>query len=391
MSDIDLAILGGGLAGGLAALALKRRRPDLSVKLIEAGPRLGGEHTWSFHDTDLTPEGMALIELLISCRWPAQQVKFPAYERRLSTGYNSIASSRFHDVLMEALGASVVLGGSVEKAAPETVTLSSGETIRANAVLDCRGGVSSPHLKLGFQKFVGQELRLAAPHGLDAPIIMDATVPQLDGYRFIYVLPFDERTVLIEDTRYADGPDLPVEVFRKEIAGYAAAQGWRIDEIIREEEGVLPIALGGDIDGFWDEKLQDVDGAVARGGMRAGLFHPLTGYSLPDAVALALEIAGQDDLSAPALYNVTRGYSTRVWRERSFYRFLTRMLFLAASPENRYGVLQRFYKMPLPLIERFYAGRSSFADRARILMGKPPVPVFKAAGVMREQSVMENG
>jgi len=49
-------------------------------------------------------------------------------------------------------------------------------------VLDCRGAVSSPHLRLGFQKFVGQELRLAAPHGLDAPVIMDAAVPQADGH-----------------------------------------------------------------------------------------------------------------------------------------------------------------------------------------------------------------
>ena len=35
---------------------------------------------------------------------------------------------------------------------------------------------------------------------------MDATVPQLDGYRFIYVLPFSRRRVLIEDTIYADSP-----------------------------------------------------------------------------------------------------------------------------------------------------------------------------------------
>ncbi len=391
MSDTDIAILGGGLAGGLAALALRRKRPDLRVTLIEAGPRLGGEHTWSFHDTDLTREGMALVEPLISHRWPAQLVKFPGHERRLSTGYNSIASSQFHDVLTETLGDDVFLAAPVERASPECVTLRSGEVVRANAVLDCRGAVSSPHLKLGFQKFVGREVRLAAPHGLDAPIIMDATAPQLDGYRFIYVLPFDERTLLIEDTRYADGPALPVENFRQELADYAAAHGWRIEEVLREEEGVLPIALGGDIDAFWDAPQDGAEGALARGGMRAGLFHPLTGYSLPDAVRLALTIAQQDDVSSRALYNVTRGLSTQAWRARAYYRFLTRMLFLAAAPEKRYRVLERFYKMPQGLIERFYAGRSTLADKARVLAGKPPVPVLKAARVMREESVMGNG
>lgn len=391
MSDTDIAILGGGLAGGLAALALYRRRPELRVSLIEAGERLGGEHTWSFHDADLSAEGMALVEPLICYRWPSQQVKFPAHERRLTTGYNSIASSRFHDVLMERIGAHVRLDCPVAQATHQSVTLLSGETLRAKAVLDCRGAVASPHLKLGFQKFVGQELQLAAPHGLDAPVIMDARVPQIDGYRFIYILPFSERTLLIEDTRYADGPALPVDVFRKEIADYAAAHDWRIEEVLREEEGVLPIALGGDIGAFWDEPLDGAEGPIARGGMRAGLFHPLTGYSLPDAVALALVIAAQSDLSASALYNVTRGHSSEAWRNRAYYRFLTRMLFLASAPEKRYRVLERFYKMPQGLIERFYAGRSTLADKARVLAGKPPVPVLKAASVMREESVMGNG
>lgn len=389
MTETDLAILGGGLAGGLTALAVRRRRPDIRVTLIEAGPRLGGEHTWSFHDTDLSPDEMALVEPLISYRWASQVVKFPAHERRLSTGYNSISSSRFHDYLTEELVPAVRLNEAVTLARPDSVTLSSGETLNAKAVLDCRGAVSSPHLRLGFQKFVGQELRLAAPHGLDAPVIMDAAVPQADGYRFIYVLPFDERTVLIEDTRYSDGPDLSADLFRKEIAGYAAERGWRVEKVLREEEGVLPIALGGDIEAFWDAAPQGAEDDVARAGMRAALFHPLTGYSLPDAVALALKIASQRDFSGDALYRLTREHATERWRERSYYRFLTRMLFLAAAPEKRYRVLERFYRMPQALIERFYAGRSTMADKARILIGKPPVPVMKAARVMREESVME--
>ena len=35
----DIAIVGGGLAGGLIALALRRKRPDCDVRLIEeTGP-----------------------------------------------------------------------------------------------------------------------------------------------------------------------------------------------------------------------------------------------------------------------------------------------------------------------------------------------------------------
>ena len=57
---------------------------------------------------------------------------------------------------------------------------------------------------------------------------------------------------------------------------------------------------------------------------------------------------------------------------------LNRMLFIAASPQERVTVLQRFYRLPRPLIERFYAGRTSLPDQMRILVGKPPVSIARA-------------
>jgi lycopene beta-cyclase len=47
-------------------------------------------------------------------------------------------------------------------------------------------------------------------------------------------------------------------------------------------------------------------------------------------------------------------------------------------------VFARFYRLPEPLIERFYAGRSTFGDRARILCGRPPLPLTRALGAWRE-------
>jgi lycopene beta-cyclase len=57
---------------------------------------------------------------------------------------------------------------------------------------------------------------------------------------------------------------------------------------------------------------------------------------------------------------------------------LTRMLFGAARPEERRAVMERFYTLPEGLIERFYAGNPRLADMARVLSGKPPVPVGAA-------------
>ena len=57
---------------------------------------------------------------------------------------------------------------------------------------------------------------------------------------------------------------------------------------------------------------------------------------------------------------------------------LTRMLFGAGEPQHRFRMLERFYRLPQPLIERFYAGRSTRSDALRILAGRPPVPLTGA-------------
>ena len=67
---------------------------------------------------------------------------------------------------------------------------------------------------------------------------------------------------------------------------------------------------------------------------------------------------------------------------------LTKMLFATAAPDLRYVVLQRFYRLNCGLIERFYAGKSTLADRLRVLTGKPPVPFFKAIGTVLGDPVL---
>ena len=367
--DADLILVGGGLANGLIAWRLRMQRPGLRVLLLESGDRLGGNHTWSFHDGDLSAAQHAWIAPLVSHRWPHHSVAFPGRQRRLASGYASITSTRFDAALRTALGASVRTASRVLAVAPRVVTLADGRTLRAQAVIDGRGVRPSPHLVLGYQKFLGQELRLAHPHGLDGPLLMDATVPQQDGYRFVYLLPFSADTLLIEDTFYADGDAVDADRLRANIADYASARGWVVAEQLREEWGVLPITLEGDARAYWRETQ-----GVPQSGLAAGLFHPTTGYSLPDAVRLADRIAALPDLSAEVLFDSVCGYALRRWKAQRFFRLLNRMLFRAALPAERWRVMQRFYGLPAPLIVRFYAARLHLMDKARILTGKPPVP-----------------
>ncbi|MFC4930173.1 lycopene beta-cyclase CrtY [Massilia sp. GCM10023247] len=369
----DLILVGGGLANGLIAWRLRSERPALKVLLLEGGARIGGNHTWSFHDSDLDAAQRAWLAPLVKSRWPRYDVVFPAYARTLESGYASIASADFAEVIEAALGASVRTGAQVDALGPDWVKLADGGMLRAGAVIDGRGMRASPHLALGYQTFLGQEVKLAAPHGLAAPVIMDASVEQQGGYRFVYLLPFGPDRILIEDTHYVDTSAWEPQRLRANIGAYAAARGWRIEEVIREEHGSLPIVLAGDMDGFWAGL-----GGQPCSGLRAGLFHPTTGYSLPHAVRLAGRVAGLADLSAPSLFAAIRAEAQQEWRSQRFFRLLNRMLFLAGSADRRWAVMQRFYRLPAPLIARFYAGRLRLADKARVLTGKPPVPVRQA-------------
>jgi lycopene beta-cyclase len=291
----SLILVGGGLANGLIALRLAATRPEVAVTLVEAGPRLGGEHTWSFFDDDLSPRSAAWIAPLIVHRWPTYEVRFPTHSRRITAGYSSLNGHAMHEAVVASAPAQILCNAKAIRIEPRAVTLEDGRRLTADAVIDGRGPGPLPHLCLGFQKFVGLEVELAEPHGLEGPIIMDATVAQAGGYRFIYVLPFGPSRVLIEDTRYTDGPDLDSQAFIDGIGAYAAGRGWMIKSVIRREEGVLPVALDGDIDGHW------AGVEVAQSGLRAALFHPTTGYSFPDAVRLAETLAELPALDADSV------------------------------------------------------------------------------------------
>lgn len=377
----DMILVGGGLANGLIAWRLKQCQPQLDVLLLEAGSAPGGNHTWSFHHQDLSEAQHAWLAPFVAHRWDGYEVRFPVLNRTLPGGYLSITSERFAEVISAALGDRLRTHSEAIAVAPDCVQLRSGDTLHARAVIDGRGYQPGPHLAVGSQAFVGQEWQLAQPHGLERPILMDATVDQQEGYRFVYTLPLSPDSLLIEDTHYIDRSALDADRSRQNITDYALSQGWQLRTLQREEQGSLPITLAGQHDAFWQQAQ-----GQPRSGLRAGLFHATTGYSLPLAATLADTIAAQSAVDHAALFTLIRGVAGDQWRRQRFFRMLNRMLFLAGRPEQRWQVMQRFYGLNDRLIARFYAGQLTLTDMARILTGKPPVPVREALRAVLKQT-----
>jgi lycopene beta-cyclase len=270
------------------------------------------------------------------------------------------------------------LNATIRGVGANRVVLAGGERLEADAVIDARGGGVGQGLDLCWQKFVGRVFDFASGHGIARPVIMDARVDQLDGYRFLYFLPLSRSRLLIEDTYYSPSPSLDLDLIEGRIGAIALRLRSGAFETVEQESGVLPVVLDGDFDQFWPQQDE-----LPRLGVRGGFFHPTTSYSLPDAVANAAILAEQADFAPEALVRLMRTRAERLWRDRSFYRLLNRMLFRAAEPGHAYKVLEHFYRLPEGLVSRFYAARLTAFDKVRILSGRPPVPIGRALMAMR--------
>lgn len=381
---VDIAIVGGGLAGGLTAYFLSQAHPGRSIALFEQESHLGGNHTWSFFESDVSPLALELLKPLISRSWGSTDVEFPRLKKTMDGAYHSIKSEDFDRVLREKLGAIVRVDMKATKLTESTVLFDNGDSVDAGAVFDCRGLQQEPTRGLnGFQKFIGYDITLEHPHGLGAPLIMDATTPQLDGFRFFYLLPWDQTRLLVEETFYSDTPDLNEERISRSIKAYVERRGWTIKSIDREERGVLPVPLTS------EAITTSHAGEPVLLGLRAGFFHATTGFSLPDAVRFAEFLAKAPELTTQSAREGLAKFR-RPWLSRQrFYRLLNRLLFQASEPALRYTILQKFYEHPEDVVQRFYAGKTTWTDRVRILSGKPPVPLSLAIQNFSERSAIE--
>ena len=400
--SIKFVVVGAGLSGLILAWRCLSSNPNVSVIIIDSNHIIGGDHTWSFNINDIESSLHEWIEPFIAHTWEKYDVKFKGYSRRLNIPYctgNSNSLRACVDPFIKSGRLKLILDTEVIKLTSFDVTTVSGEKLTGDYIFDARGFTFDDNIKLGIQKFYGKTIETVKPHNLKYPIIMDATVAQNDGYRFIYCLPFSKNQILIEDTYYSDGLNFDQDKYNKRIDKYIEANNWTEHKVIREEKGILPITLA--VDSKLIEKRGLENKEPIKIGMRGNFYHPVTGYSFPDSVRLASKISRTiNSCDKNKLVNLDleiRKYKLLLYRRDRYFRLLNRLLFKASLPSKRHLVLQRFYTLSESLIKRFYEGDLHKKDKLRILIGKPPVPVLKAlyffserAFVAREKKRVKN-
>ncbi|MBX9653358.1 lycopene beta-cyclase CrtY [bacterium] len=365
-TSFEYLLVGGGLQNSLIMLALLHRNPSVRLAIIEKDSRIGGNHTWSLHTTDIPPGAMEWFKPAISHEWPRYEVRFPNRRRMIEIGYASIFSADLHELITQrgtdAPGVELLLERGAIEVGAHHVTLDDGTRLEAPVVIDSSGPKDSIQ-GCGYQKFVGWEVELAEPMKSLTPIVMDSLVEQHDGFRFHYMLPYSPTRCLFEETYFSDGPTLDLPVIRRRIESYIHDNGYRMASLIREETGVLPMP--------WKLDLVTADEpGPLRAGYKGGWFHPATCYSLPVILRLSQLIANSYP-TRPAGIEWEKFVKTHRSQSR-FASLLNALLFRTFPPEARWHIFERFYGFPMDTIRRFYSLELTTGDKLRFLCGRPP-------------------
>ncbi len=363
----DYVLVGGGLQSGLMALAIRHHRPEAKIVILERVSKLAGNHTWSFHASDIPTSCHAWASPLIESRWPGYQIIVGGRTRQVNMPYVTCSSEHFAMVITERLreaSCQILTNTFATEMTSNSVRLADGTQLNATAVIDNRGPsrLDIASFSGGFQKFWGFEIELSEDWPFENPIVMDDRVDQRDGFRFVYTLPMGPRRVLVEDTRFSNTPNIDRDECFRQVTDYLKAITCSDYRIVREENGVLPMPTSGFMPGNSLPHLA--------GGYRGGWFHAATGYSFPLAIQLAEMVATTPvDKLSEAMHRLKRQNAGRA----RFARFLNRLLFELVKPQTRYQIFRRFYRvLDEPAIARFYGHRFTWVDAFRIVVGVPP-------------------
>jgi len=291
--DADIVIAGAGLSGLSLTVALLDAGLPTSTRILLIDPReslSGHDRTWCYFDVE--PHA---FESAVSHRWSRWRVRDAGAEVvRASAGitYCHIPGERFYAHALARIAAAgpqvrIVLGTRVhaldDRGAHVEVQTSSG-VVRARLAMDsrppaltdtptgARDAARSPaHIQL-LQHFRGRVVRCATPvFDADTVTLMDFDGARNEGIHFIYVLPFDAHTALVESTFFTE------RVLHPSVYD-AAIDRWLAErlpghsfETRSEEAGVIPMTTA-----RFDARPSP---RVVRIGTAGGHAKPSTGYA----------------------------------------------------------------------------------------------------------------
>jgi lycopene beta-cyclase len=354
-------IAGGGAAGCLAALALARLRPELPLLIVEERKTFGGRCFHHLFSDEVDGDAQSLLAAIPGQSWPGFYLTFPGLTRNLKGSIGGFIPDELHRVMIETLRPDQYrLGTKVVAVREDALVLDGGETIKAEGALDARGAANLSMLELLYETRVERQIITQAPHRLDRPLLIDATIEQNIGLSFIQAFPLGPDRLRIAKLLVSERA-APDEAAEARLDHYLAMRGWSEVEVVDHCALARPLPIGGDFSAFWR-----IGGArVAKLGLRGGFFNPATGRTLADAARNGVLLAGQKDFSGATLHDLFEEEARQAWKRREPQRAVNAAI-AAAPPDERRAIAERLYRLDPGTILRFRSDRLGLLDRRRI-------------------------
>ena len=400
---VDIAIIGGGLAGlSLAARLAVPRFQHLRIVVLEPRTRYVRDRTWCYWADSRTKNNAKIsgskvrhqphpFQTSVAMRWPSWEVMCGevntlSYETVTKTGdhcYEMIPADRFYDdaerLINSGAHVKLIKGVTVVDAISQSqhVDLETNiGKIRAGLVFDSR----PPHAlskAAWVQRFQGFELEAEAPiFDVNCATLMDFSITtdaesKAGRVHFIYVLPLSDRRALVEDTWFAPVEDDCDDVdYQAQIKAYLKRRfGLERYEILHREQGALPM----------DPELRPAksSGRIIKIGAGGGMARASSGYAFFETQracdAIAAKLSSQKSL--PTEFHLPRWRShVSYWMDAVFLRVLKEYPSLA--PKIFFDL---FAKVPPDALARFLSGVATPLDVVRVVSACPKIPFLKAA------------
>ncbi|WP_421829132.1 lycopene cyclase family protein [Larkinella sp.] len=367
MKKYDFIIAGGGMAGLSLAyyLSLSSLR-DRSILILDKETKSRNDRTWCFWEDQEGP-----FESILFRKWDTVEfvgttfngmLDMGAYQYKMLRGIDFYTFMKNHLAQFPSIEFRQVTVNRVKDTPQGGFVIADDEPYIADYVFD-----STHLLKLNrsenhnlWQHFKGWTITAEKPcFDVDKPCMMDFRVDQQGDCRFLYVLPFDDRTALVEYTIFNDKL-LSDEQYENALLGYIDQFIDTGSYVVQETEfGIIPMS---------DEPTTERPGKhVIRIGTAGGYTKPSTGYTFQRTQRYLREIV--QNLAANG-----KPKRRKPWLRRVFKRFLDSVL-LNVLQYHRHpadDVFTRLYQRNPPAqIFRFLDEDTTFAEDLRIMTTVP--------------------
>jgi lycopene beta-cyclase len=378
--NYEFVILGAGCSGLSLCYYLLEEGVDAPILILDRKESFEDDRTWCFWDVEPTPFTHLALKEWRSWSFASATGGVTQTTRRYP--YKYLAARDFYEHALSRLARSpnvtVRLGEKAadyaERSGEVRIETSDG-TVSARHVFDGRGlPPGSPAFEEARrravwvpQKFLG--LRVRAERLVFDPVcctLMDFSVDQSRGLRFVYVLPTGEREALVENV-YLSEAEVTAGEHRAEIGAYLEGtyklppDGY---EVLGEERGYIPMT-----DHAFPRRLGQ---RIHNIGMFGGETRPSTGYTFLRIQRYCRKLA--------AAIVLGKEPTSRVHPRRFDLLDSLFLRFVRESPEECPEVYRRMFAgvPPDPLV-RFLTERSTPLDEARLIRALPKTPFLKLA------------